>query len=89
MSFISRAVVENYMIQFFILINTYFKRLTITLNQDKKKLINQKNESDGQQMESKNNLDASNNTLSKFQNEFDVLKKEKSKLEAENKNINS
>ena len=89
MSFISRAVVENYMIQFFILINTYFKRLTITLNQDKTKLINQKNESDGQQMESKNNLDASNKTLSKFQNEFDVLKKEKSKLEAENKNINS
>ena len=89
MSFISRAVVENYMIQFFILINTYFKRLTITLNQDKTKLINQKNESDGQQMESKNNLDASNKTLSKFQNELDVLKKEKSKLEAENKNINS
>ena len=40
-------------------------------------------------MESKNNLDASNKTLSKFQNEFDVLKKEKSKLEAKNKNINS
>ena len=64
------------MIQFFILFNTYFERLNFTLNQEKTKLINQKNESDGQQMESKNNLDASNKTLSKFQNELDVLKKE-------------